>query len=458
MNEEHTIEVGTLVVGAGPTGLGAAWRLHERGGAGDWLLVERDDGPGGMSASVTDDAGFTWDLGGHVVHSHYPRFDDVAHTVLREWEFPRRGGWVHHQGAFVPTPVQQHLGDLRPGLPEVVAAEVAHGGTAESANLDEWFEATFGTTLTAEFFRPFNTKMWAHPPTLLDHTWTSERSGSRAANVPQPRVDGDRPSPDRSTFPYPRQGAGALWRGLADRLPAAKLAFGVGVAHLDLHERTATLDDGRRVRYRWCVSSAPLPDLLRRSVGHGFDEATVDRFTHNSVHLVGFGFAGELPEPLRDKTWVLSADPDVPWHRATVLSNSSPAAAGPGRWSVLTETAGSAHRRVDLETLVAGCLDGLRALGVDGEPLQVWRGFVRHGYPVPFLGRDDLLREVQDVLQSFGVRSRGRFGGWRYESCNQDHAFVQGLEAVDAFFDETPERAYGLDRVIDLRTPEPSRA
>ena len=51
-----------LVVGAGPTGLGAAWRLEELG-CRDWQLLEAAATPGGLAASFVDDKGFTWDVG-----------------------------------------------------------------------------------------------------------------------------------------------------------------------------------------------------------------------------------------------------------------------------------------------------------------------------------------------------------------------------------------------------------
>ena len=54
-----------LIIGAGPTGLGAAWRLNELGHA-NWALFEAADHPGGLASSAVDDQGFTWDLGGAV--------------------------------------------------------------------------------------------------------------------------------------------------------------------------------------------------------------------------------------------------------------------------------------------------------------------------------------------------------------------------------------------------------
>ena len=54
-----------IIIGAGPTGLGAAYRLNELGHQ-NWVLLEKNDYVGGLSASFVDDAGFTWDVGGHV--------------------------------------------------------------------------------------------------------------------------------------------------------------------------------------------------------------------------------------------------------------------------------------------------------------------------------------------------------------------------------------------------------
>lgn len=36
-----------IVLGAGPTGIGAAWRLAEHGHP-DWLLIDAADRPGGL--------------------------------------------------------------------------------------------------------------------------------------------------------------------------------------------------------------------------------------------------------------------------------------------------------------------------------------------------------------------------------------------------------------------------
>ncbi|HXM07084.1 MAG TPA: hypothetical protein VN936_06460, partial [Candidatus Acidoferrum sp.] len=99
----------------------------------------------------------------------------------------------------------------------------------------------------------------------------------------------------------------------------------------------------------------------------------------------------------------------------------------------------------ELEPAAAAIETKLVELGILKNRNQVvsrWRAAMWHGYPVPFLGRDRVLHTIQTELGAFGVFSRGRFGGWKYEVSNQDHTFMQGVEAVDAILRDKPETTY----------------
>ena len=107
--------IGTLVIGAGPTGLGAAWRLSTRGET-DWLVVEADRVAGGLAGSAVDEHGFTWDFGGHVQFSHYEYFDRLMDDLLGPdgWHHHDRESWVWVRGGFVPYPFQLNVHRLPP--------------------------------------------------------------------------------------------------------------------------------------------------------------------------------------------------------------------------------------------------------------------------------------------------------------------------------------------------------
>lgn len=422
------IAVDVLVIGGGPTGIGAALRLQERGA--DWLLVEAAAGVGGMATSITDEHGFTWDLGGHVLHSHFADFDRAIASSGVELLHPTRNGRTWIDGELAPAPVQHQLDELPTDLrPE-----------APTANLDEYYRNHLGAQLHERFFQPYTEKMWATPLHRIDHTWTSLRNGSTARNVPAVRLRGA-PDPPR-TFPYPAGGTGRLWTAIAAALDPTRIRPGTAVVAVDLDRRTALLSSGATVRFTDCVSSMPITTLVR-AVGRPDLAAATASLTANAVLCVGLGYRGTPPDTLADVSWLYCPDKNVAWHRATVLSNYDPANAGTDRWSVLCEVGTSEFRVVDRDAAVAGCRESLAELGATPSALQsTWVYDVPRGYPVPTLGRDDVLRTLDTALRAGGVRSRGRFGGWRYESCNQDYSFAQGVEAVEAIATGAPEDVY----------------
>lgn len=426
---DHKTDV--LVIGAGPTGIGAAVRLHERGI--DHLVVDSSDRVGGMAASHTDDQGFTWDLGGHVIHSHFQEFDDAVSRSRAPLREVVRNGAVWMSGAdssaFIPTPVQAQMttwpDDLDPLKP--------------AANLAEYYRNTFGQVLTESFFTGYNEKMWTLPLHQIDHTWTSLRSGGSGRNVPQMGLAKDfRPS--NETFPYPVGGSGALWSAIVDELTTpGSIHLDCGVERIEPELHLAHLTNGETVEYGHCISSAPVTWLLESMERR----AESERLRASTQLAVGLGFRGDPPEILADKSWIYCPDPSVPWFRATMLSNYDPLNAGAGRWNVLLEVTGANGAPPDAEQAIDDCIAGFTRMGADRESIEsVWTYRIQRGYPIPTLGRDQILESADRDFRSLNIYNRGRFGGWRYESCNQDYSYMQGRQAVDAICDGSSEDVY----------------
>ncbi len=94
---------------------------------------------------------------------------------------------------------------------------------------------------------------------------------------------------------------------------------------------------------------------------------------------------------------------------------------------------------------MAATLRGLVAVGflteqdVSEHVLSTFHTRLEYGYPTPFQGRDAIVHAVDEQLRSAGIYSRGRFGAFKYEVSNQDHSFMQGVEAVGAILQGTEE-------------------
>ena len=432
-----------LIVGAGPTGLGAAWRLAELG-VDDWMLIEAESYPGGLAASFRDDHGFTWDVGGHVQFSHYAYFDRVMDDLLGadEWVHHRRESWIWMRERFIPYPFQNNIhrlppDDVRRCLDALLRPRAVPAAAPDSFR--EWALERFGEGIWDLFLAPYNAKVWAHPPESLSARWV----GDRVAPVDPARIlravthGGDDVDwgPNR-TFRFPREGGtGAVWRRCAARLPASKVHFGVRVVEVEPARRRVRTAAGE-LPYTHLVSTMPLVTLLDACGRPDAAAHAREGLLHATTHVVGLGLRGRPPDAIAPKNWIYFPEANCPFYRVTVFSNYSPHNVPvPGdTWSVLCETSASAHRPVDPAAIVDQTVAGLVTTGLlrpDAEIVSRWYRRAPFGYPVPGRARDGALARLLPALEQDDIYSRGRFGAWTYEVSNQDHSFMQGVEVVD---------------------------
>jgi len=469
------VNVRHLIVGAGPTGLGAAWRLEQRG-ISDWLVLEAGAVAGGLAQSIVDEHGFTWDLGGHVQFSHYEVFDQLMDDLLGVdgWLYHDRESWVWVRGRFVPYPFQLNLHRLPDTDRDVClrgleqAAETA-STCAKPRNFGEWIVQTFGTGIAEVFMRPYNQKVWARNPELMDCQWIGDRVA--VADLARVRENVRHGRDDVSwgpnnRFRFPRHGGtGAVWQALARRVTApraraGRVMFGAAVRHVDTRERRVALTDGREFAYEQLISTMPLDRLvamsdLARELG-----AAVHDLDYSSTHVIGVALHGAPPPALAGKCWMYFPESNCPFYRVTHFSHYSPNnVPDPStQWSLMAEVSESSHRPVDNDRVVADVVRGLIATSLVSSERQVhhtWHTRLEHGYPVPSLNRDRGLDGIQAMLRARDVYSRGRFGAWKYEVSNQDHSFAQGVEAVDAWLDGAEEVTLRRPDDVNARRPRP---
>ena len=165
------------------------------------------------------------------------------------------------------------------------------------------------------------------------------------------------------------------------------------------------------------------------------------------MHIIGVGLQGAQPETLRKKCWMYFPEASSPYYRVTVFSNYSPRNVPPidDGWSLMAEVCDTPHRPVDPATLRSSVLAAMerdRLIPPGTRVLSFWQHREEHGYPTPFLYRDEVLRTISNELEAHRIFSRGRFGAWLYEVSNQDHSFMQGVELVDRWMDGSEEKVF----------------
>lgn len=224
-----------VVLGGGPAGLGAAYKLAQRGWR-DVTVLERGSRVGGNAGSFVID-GVPVDFGSHRLHPACPPpvMADIR-TLLGEDLLDRpRHGRIRLRGRWVHFPLKPF--DLFTRLPPAFMAGVVadaarkrlatgrNGGEESFASI---LEQGLGRTICRDFYFPYAQKIWGLPPTALDPEQAKRRVSNGSLGKMVRRVLGAIPGfrkPGAGRFFYPKQGFGQI----SDAFHRAAVASGATV-------------------------------------------------------------------------------------------------------------------------------------------------------------------------------------------------------------------------------------
>jgi protoporphyrinogen oxidase len=445
-----------VIIGAGPTGLGAAYRLHELG-YDNWTLYEKSNHVGGHSTSHVDEQGFVWDEGGHVIFSHYPYFDALIDRMLGTEVHERvRESWIVTRDAWVPYPFQNNLRYLPKSVQLnclLGAAKVATNGHGRNAaNFHDWILETFGEGIAEAFMFPYNSKVWTTPLAKMSKSWIGERVAvvdfaRLLKNVLYQQDDvGWGPN---SKFRFPLHGGtGEIYRRMAQRFPG-KVHYTKALVEVDPARRTISFADGTGDTYDALISTVPLDLLVKgmKAVDGELLEASHD-LEHNNLLVLGIGLKKKIET---GRCWIYFTEKEIPCYRATYFSHYSPNNVPHGDTenysSLMCEVSfpdgASLQPDFVLDQVITGLIRTTILEESDRERIiSRYHREVHYSYPIPTLKRDRALEVLQPALMRQGIYSRGRFGAWRYEVGNMDHSVMMGVEAVDRIVAEKPEAVF----------------
>jgi protoporphyrinogen oxidase len=429
-----------VILGAGPAGVGAAYRAARAGHR--VTLIERAEGPGGASGSFTL-AGVRVDHGSHRLH---PAIDPAVLAELRallgdDLQTRARNGRILLSGRWVAFPLRplDLLLRLPPGLALRALRDMALAPARRPSgdDFDAILRAKLGPTAVDRFYGPFARKLWGLEPGELSGEQARRRVSADSPGKLLRRILG-RSGAAKRVFLYPRGGYGQIVERLAGAAAAAgaRLRYGAGATGVVLRPdgvRVATAD-GAVVEGRRLWSTIPLPALagMADPAPPPAALAAAARLEFRALVLVYLVLEGGrytpfdahyLPEPFTPVTRVSEPanyrDGDDPPDR-TVLCAEIPCAPGDGRF-----TAGEA----DLAGLV------VHALGRAGLPApRVREVAVRRlpqAYPVYRRGFEDHLAALEDwAAAQPALLSFGRLGLFVHD--NAHHALAMAWAAADA--------------------------
>ena len=422
MTQQHIV-----ILGAGPCGLGAAWQLKKRGVTA-FHVYEADDHVGGLSSSVTDAKGFTWDIGGHVFHARDKRMQEVFRDLLGNNSVSyTRNARVLIGSQMVPYPFQYSVSLLPEKIKQACVTGLQQAKIHTTpVSFSDWILKNFGSGMAKYFFFPYNKKVWQYPLTGMSWQWIDERVAT--AHEKNKGTSWGR----NANFSVPASaGIGTLWRAMGKQINR-HVSLNKRAIAIDAKKQIVTFQDGSTVQYDHLLSTVSLK--LLAGMIQGVALPSVSGLTSVGVYVVGVGMRGTVPEQLKQLHWMYVPSPRVPFFRVSVYSNYGTCNAPKGTWSLLFEVSYDGKKKLDAGVCIQEVIQSakeIQCIPKDAEIIDTFFISAPLAYPVPTIGRDAILSTILPKLGTHHISSLGRFGLWKYETGNMDHVCLQGMEWAD---------------------------
>ena len=267
-----------------------------------------------------------YDVGGHVIFSHYKYFDDCIDEALPnddDWYTHQRISYVRCKNLWVPYPFQNNISVL-PKEDQVScldgmidAALEARVSNSKPKDFDEWIIRMMGEGIANLFMRPYNFKVWAVPTTKMQCQWLGERVAAPdlktvTKNVVLQKTAGN--WGPNATFRFPaRDGTGGIWIAVAKTLPQEKCRFGKNgtVGTVDADKKTVHMKDGSTITYEKLITTMAVDQLCEQMGDKELIKLSKELY-YSTTHVIGVGIRGARPERIGDKCWLYFPEKGLP--------------------------------------------------------------------------------------------------------------------------------------------------
>ncbi|NJN29361.1 MAG: NAD(P)/FAD-dependent oxidoreductase [Synechococcales cyanobacterium RM1_1_8] len=441
----------TIVIGAGPAGLTAAYELSKQGIQP--TVLEGANKVGGISRTETY-KGYRFDIGGH-------RFFTKITDVQRIWkeilgdefiQVPRLSR-IYYRNKFFNYPLSipntlKNLGLVDSaliGLSYLKALVPSKLQPREAENFEDWVSDRFGKRLYRTFFKTYTEKVWGMPCSEIQAEWAAQRI--KGLSLRKAVTDAIFGSSDAKTlikeFDYPLYGPGMMWERCTEIIEAngSQVHMETRVTRVEHQDHRITKiiaqrgDKTLELEADQVISSMPVT-LLARCMDPPAPEAVLT--ASRSLKYRDFLIVSLIVDQadLFPDNWIYIHSPEFKVGRIQNFKNWSPAMVPDASKTCLGMeyfcSEGDEIWAMDDQALIALASREIAGLGLMAQGVQVEDGTVirqRKAYPVYDATYKDNLETIRSYLATFeNLQTVGRNGMHRYN--NQDHSMMSGLLAA----------------------------
>ena len=437
----------TVVIGAGPAGLTAAYQLSKE--TPEVVVFEADSCVGGLARSLHL-WGQTVDLGPHRFFSRDRRVNELwLEVVGRDYAMVNRQTRILYEGKRFKYPLESLDALIKLGPVEALKCLGSYVGelaspSQQDGSFETWVRSRFGKRLFELFFKTYSEKLWGIPCNDLDADFAAQRikKFSLSAAVKSAMFSGSRKKHRTlvDQFAYPTGGTGMVY----DRMAEAVRKHG-GEMHLSTPVRKVLTEDGRVIGVElgsgekvFCdqvISTMPLTVLVMQL--DGVPPEVLDACRQLKFRNTILVYLEVLNENPFADNWIYVHNPELLFGRVTNFRNWVPQICGKSPHSILAleywcNSNDEFWKQEDKE-LIARARDEIVESGLVNSQNKLGRSFVfriPQCYPVYRRNYQAHLKILQEYLNTIaGLQVIGRYGSFKYN--NQDHSILMGRFAAE---------------------------
>lgn len=436
-----------IVLGAGPAGLAAAWKLAQKGQ--EVIVLEKESQVGGICRSIKY-KDFSFDLGGH-------RFITKDHDLSREIKnlmgdelitTPRKSV-IRLRGKYFQYPLEFKnlfinmdkvflIRSLIDYFYSVGTKKLFH---KKDDSFEDWIVNRFGRTLYDIYFGMYTEKLWGISPKQISADWAAQRISLLNLWDVLLRLLGKksgRPKTYALEFAYPKQGIGRICERMKQEIEkkGGKIYLNSKVKNIILEEEFIKMityeEDGRQrdISGDWYISTIPMPDFIKgiRPQIMGEYLKVAEAMAFRSVRFLNLLI--DLPS-ISDNTWIYIPEKDYMFFRIQEPRNWSSLSAPEGKTSLILEIScnqGDQIWSAPEEVIFKRCVNDLNRLGLfdTSKISEHFTTSIEHGYPIYDLDYKIKIKKSMELLRGIeNLIPIGRQGLYRYN--NMDHSIKMGL-------------------------------
>jgi protoporphyrinogen oxidase len=440
-----------VIIGAGPTGLTAAYQLSKLGR--QTIVLEKAAIVGGI-ARTENYKGYGVDIGGHRFYTKVSEVEEIWRKVLGD-NFLRRQrlSRIYYDNKFFHYPLRFLDSVLKLGPIETMRVGLSYlwiriRPYPKEENFEEWVSNRFGRRLFQIFFKTYTEKVWGIPCTEIKAEWAAQRimdlSLISAVKDALFKPQKETIKTLINSFHYPPRGPGMLWERVRELVEARGHRVITESDVIEFHL------DGRRVRQivalnckqallisaEQFISSMPLSELVLKIKPSPPPEIVraAQRLTYRDFLTVAL-LVGR--DDLFPDNWIYVHSPNVKVGRIQNFKNWSPDMIPDNQrhstcigLEYFCNEDDTLWQMSDDELVALGRRE-LAELGLIGEE-DVYDGVVYRqpkAYPVytgEYQAYLDTLKRYIDSIEN--LQTAGRNGLHKYN--NQDHSMLTAMLAV----------------------------